>query len=206
MTQLDIAFLEHFTDTIGPIGKSLGMLIRPTIDQLYLQERLDYNQLTGVLTWRYRPLQDFPDARAMKIWNTKYAGKRAGGVDTSDGYRTISVGGYREYEHRVIWVLMTGEIPDHVDHDNGVRTANWWSNLFDRTRLENNRNAGRPRHNTSGVVGVSRRAKDGRWFASISVGNKTRYLGLFVEMADAIAARRKAEAELGFHPNHGAAR
>lgn len=30
MTQLDIAFLERFTDTIGPIGKSLGMLIRPT--------------------------------------------------------------------------------------------------------------------------------------------------------------------------------
>lgn len=30
MTKLDIAFLERFTDTIGPIGKSLGMLIRPT--------------------------------------------------------------------------------------------------------------------------------------------------------------------------------
>jgi hypothetical protein len=30
VTQLDIAFLERFTDTIGPIGKSLGMLIRPT--------------------------------------------------------------------------------------------------------------------------------------------------------------------------------
>jgi hypothetical protein len=28
--KLDIAFLERFTDTIGPIGKSLGMLIRPT--------------------------------------------------------------------------------------------------------------------------------------------------------------------------------
>lgn len=30
MTKLDIAFLERFTDQIGPIGKSLGMLIRPT--------------------------------------------------------------------------------------------------------------------------------------------------------------------------------
>ncbi len=30
MTKLDTAFLEHFTDTIGPIGKSLGMLIRPS--------------------------------------------------------------------------------------------------------------------------------------------------------------------------------
>jgi DNA polymerase len=30
MTKLDIAFLERFTETIGPIGKSLGMLIRPT--------------------------------------------------------------------------------------------------------------------------------------------------------------------------------
>lgn len=30
MTKLDIAFLERFTDQIGPVGKSLGMLIRPT--------------------------------------------------------------------------------------------------------------------------------------------------------------------------------
>lgn len=204
--KLDIAFLERFTNEIGPVGKSLGMLIRPTFDQLYLQERLDYNQLTGVLTWRYRPLQDFPDARAMKIWNTKYAGKRAGYLDKSTGYRVVALGGLSFYEHRLIWTLMTGEEADHVDHDNGVRTANWWGNLFDRTRLENNRNSGRPRHNTSGVVGVSRRAKDGKWFASISVGNRTRYLGLFVDIADAVAARRKAEAELGFHPNHGAQR
>lgn len=28
--RLDIAFLERFTDEIGPVGKSLGMLIRPT--------------------------------------------------------------------------------------------------------------------------------------------------------------------------------
>lgn len=30
MTKLDVAFLERFTDRIGPIGKSLGMLIRPS--------------------------------------------------------------------------------------------------------------------------------------------------------------------------------
>jgi hypothetical protein len=27
--KLDVAFLDHFTETIGPVGKSLGMLIRP---------------------------------------------------------------------------------------------------------------------------------------------------------------------------------
>lgn len=30
MTKLDVAFLERFTAEIGPVGKSLGMLIRPT--------------------------------------------------------------------------------------------------------------------------------------------------------------------------------
>lgn len=199
--QLDDAFLDELAG-YGPIGKTLGMVIRPPIDQLYLQERLDYNPLTGVLTWRYRSTAPGFDARACKIWNTRYAGTRAGSIDPLDGYRLISIENLRFKEHRVIWCLMTGEWPDNVDHDNGVRSDNRWVNLLDKTKAENNKNLARSRHNTSGIAGVAQR-KNGKWWAYVSENNRTVYLGIFATQAEAVAARRQAEAERGFHPMHG---
>ena len=200
MTRLTQQFLDDF-GRFGPIGKTLSMP-----DQLFLQERLDYNQLTGVLTWRYRPLQDFVDARAMRIWNSKFALKRAGSLDTSTGYRTVSLAGCRLYEHRLIHCLMTGEWPTRNDHENHRRDDNRWVNLSDVSHAQNNRNLSMPVHNTSGVVGVAWVPRLKRWRAEITVGNKTRYLGSFVDKDDAVRARCAAEAEHGYHPNHGAAR
>lgn len=199
--KLDPAFLERFATEIGPVGKSLGMLI----DQLYLQERLDYNQMTGVLTWRYRQVQPGELPRMVKAWNTQYAGKRAGSVCADRGYRMLSVGGTPQLEHRVIICMMTGEWPpERSDHDNRVRHDNRWANLSPATALQNNRNASRPRHNTSGVVGVAFVPRIGKWRAEISENNKTKYLGMFAAKEAAIAVRKAAEQRLGFHPNHGA--
>ncbi len=42
-----------------------------------------------------------------------------------------------------------------------------------------------------------------RWQAFIKRGGKSRYLGTFLTAGEATAARKAAEIELGYHPNHG---
>ena len=48
------------------------------LDQEYVRERFDYNEDTGVLTWRFLP----PINKNNKNFNTGYAGKVAGSLDT----------------------------------------------------------------------------------------------------------------------------
>lgn len=46
-------------------------------------------------------------------------------------------------------------------------------------------------------------ARGDRWIAEIKKNYRKIHLGMFSTEADAIAARKAAEARLGFHPNHG---
>jgi len=91
---------------------------------------------------------------------------------------------------------------DHVDGDEG---NNRIVNLRDVTQGQNLRNTARPSDNQSGCTGVSWIADERRWRAYIRENKRQRFLGQFANIADAIAARKAAEAELGYHPNHGRA-
>lgn len=64
---------------------------------------------------------------------------------------------------------------------------------------ENMQNTRRSTRNRSGAVGVCWLEERGRWLASVN----REYLGLFVDFDDAVAARKAAERDLGFHKNHG---
>ena len=69
----------------------------------------------------------------------------------------------------------------------------------------NSMNAARPSHNTSGHIGVSFEKRRKRWEAHIGVpgtGRKKR-LGYFDEIEEAVAARKAAERQFGYHKNHG---
>ena len=48
-------------------------------------------------------------------------------------------------------------------------------------------------NNTSGVRGVYRNKRTGRWSAQITFQGRTRYLGSFEELEDAVRARAKGE-------------
>jgi hypothetical protein len=60
-----------------------------------------------------------------------------------------------------------------------------------------------PAHNTSGTIGVSWDKRCRKWAAHITLHQKKKHLGLFIEKSDAIAARMSANLTFGFHKNHG---
>ena len=132
------------------------------------------------------------------------AGDRAGGT-RPDGYRFIGIDGKRHYEHRLAWLLVYGPIPegmeiDHIDHN---PSNNRISNLRLVTKSGNRHNRARDSRNKSGINGVHWSPHAKAWCAQIRHGRKTKHLGYFKRLEDAAIARKKAEAVLGFHANHG---
>ena len=105
--------------------------------------------------------------------------------------------------HRLAFLLMGEEIPIEVDHINGNRSDNRWCNLRAVTRTEQNRNTCRSKNNTSGVTGVSWDKRNNRWRATIWENSKQVSLGYYNCFLDAVATRKRAEREYGYHENHG---
>ncbi|QLB38221.1 HNH nuclease [Sulfitobacter phage phiGT1] len=180
--------------------------------QEVLRQLLDYDPDTGVLIWRERTKEDFNPsatrsaAHICALWNKRYAGSPALNCSSGGGER----GGYREGNlvgkpakaHRVIWKWMSGQDPEQVDHINGHRRDNRWINLRDVPWEENARNHKRRADNTTGITGIYRYAherKHMKWL--VKIGGK--HVGIFDCWAQAIKARRAAEQEHNFHPNHG---
>lgn len=163
------------------------------LDQSTVKNLLNYNPKTGVFTWK--------KARS----NNVEAGSVAGSV-RSDGYVRISIKNKPYLAHRIAWLYQFGVLPQgQIDHENGNRSDNRITNLRDCSNQTNQRNQRRAANNTSGVTGVSWHKKEQRWRARISTDGKQVHLGCFKEKSDAIAARKAAEKEHGYHPNHGRA-
>jgi hypothetical protein len=81
---------------------------------------------------------------------------------------------------------MTGDWPTaEIDHANGTRDDNRWSNLRSATRSQNLVNARKPSTNTSGLKGVSWDAERGNWRAYLTLNGRNKYLGRFADPAEA---------------------
>lgn len=137
------------------------------------------------------------------IWNSRFAGKEALASLDANGYKTGNLFYRRTKAHRAIWAMAYGKWPDgEIDHINGHKSDNRLDNLRVVTHLANGRNLKLKKNNQSGYCGVWQRPS-GRWAALISLNGKTKTLGTFDTIEEAIAARQKANAEHGFHANHG---
>jgi len=116
-----------------------------------------------------------------------------------DGYHRVTIDGRRVLAHRAAFFLMTGTWPaDIVDHIDGNRRNNAWTNLRQTTaagNLQNRRAA--TRHNTCGLLGVSAHRRGG-FYARINVDGRAKYLGYFKTAEEAHAAYVAAKREL--HP------
>jgi hypothetical protein len=169
-----------------------------TLTRERLRALLHYDPETGVFTWLPRELAEFSDARAQRSWNTKYAGKSAGGLNVVLGYVLIAVDGGRYFGHRLAWLYMTGEWPSrHVDHIDGQGWNNRWSNLRDVSAAVNLQNQRRARSNSeSGLLGVHLDKRCGRYRAQIRVSGKVHALGYHDTAEEAHAAYVEAKRRL----------
>lgn len=176
---------------------------KPMPDQDYLRSLLNYDPDRGTLTWIARPRTMFASERIFLSWNAKMAGKPAFTCIGGNGYLFGSIWGKHYTAHRIIFKMMTGRDPVGVDHIDGDKLNNRWNNLREADQRLNARNSAMPRNNSSGHIGVYWFKDRSKWFAAIKAGGKSKNLGYFDKIEDAIAARKAAEARLGFHENHG---
>ena len=161
------------------------------LTQEYIKSILNYNRLTGVFT------------RSAKTSNSVNIGDIAGCVNRN-GYVVIRVLNKLMYAHRLAWLYEYGHLPEfEIDHINGDRSDNRIANLRDVTRTENSKNLSMRSDNNSGVVGVCWSSLHNKWSAEIADNGKKVFLGLFVDINDAIKARSIAESKYNYHSNHG---
>jgi len=169
------------------------MADKPAITADYVRARLSYNPETGVFLWKERPRDHFRSLHEFVRWNNRYAGKMAGSADTK-GHIQITLDNQRYGAHRLAWVLITGQWPAlEIDHANGQKADNRWSNLREATPSQNRANRPAPRTSKSGIKGVRFNAKNGKWEATICINKR---LGTFDTPDEAIAAYDRAAAEI----------
>lgn len=145
---------------------------------------LHYDPLTGVFSWRV-------NRRGVR------AGQRAGCLDKSHGYVRVGLLGFMFMAHRLAWFYTKGEWPrDEVDHEDGVRSNNVWTNLRPATNAEQKQNRAPRTSSKSGLLGVTWEKSRNKWRVSIMRNGVSKFIGHFTDPMQAAAAYAKAKAEL----------
>lgn len=177
------------------------MAARTLPSQEFLRDCLDYDPDTGLLRWKFRPEEHFNEYRMWRWWNSAFAGKVAG-QKPPEMYVVIVLDRQKWYGHRLIYKMMTGADPIEVDHIDGNKRNNQWSNLREATHQENicNKIGSRNSKHYKGIYKAH-----GKWIASITVNYKSHHLGCFDTPEEAYAVYCEAALRLHgrfFNPGH----
>jgi hypothetical protein len=149
------------------------------ITQARVKELFDYHS-NGTLT------------RKIKTSNRNKVGNIVGS-NNGNGYLRLSIQSKNYYVHQIIFLWNYGYIPIELDHKNGIRNDNRIENLREATHAENGKNLSLRKYNVIGINNVSFDLSRNKWIARIVVNKKTKYLGRFKNLEDAIEARKNAE-------------
>lgn len=134
------------------------------VTQEELKRRLNYDPETGIFRWA--------DVQR------GYSKGSIAGSPEKKGYIGIKVGKRTYKAHRLAWLYMTGEWPEQfLDHINGIKGDNRWSNLRQANGSENQFNHRVRSDNTSGIKGVSWSKRRRAWVCSVAIKGKSKYLG-----------------------------
>jgi hypothetical protein len=152
----------------------------------YLRSRIDYNPMTGILTWK----------------NGKLKGKRAFNSLQTEGYLQGAFEYQKFLAHHVAWAIYYGEWPKSIDHENHDREDNSILNLRLATAHENGQNLSKSWRGTE-QIGVTWNKRDRVWQAHITYKTRLMNLGQFKEYEDAVKRVKAAHFLYGFHANHG---
>lgn len=171
--------------------------MKPSPSFRQISEAFSYDPETGILIWKYR-------ADIAEQANTAHTGTIAGSKHV-EGYLhvfiTIDGIGYRLRNHRIAWILMTGDWPKYqVDHRDGDKGNNRWLNLRDSTHGQNQSN--KKTYAKSGFKGVTK-TRENSWRAQININGKSKGLGTFRTGEEAhaafCAAAEKQHGEFAHH-------
>ena len=175
-----------------------------------LRQLLRYEPETGKLFWREREPAMFEAGRhsaerSATAWNSRYAGKVAfTALEGEGGYQRGRIYGQLYKAHRVAWTIFYGCWPEHeIDHIDGDKSNNRITNLRDVPHMLNCRNRRLQKTNTTGYSGLTWRRDTKKWRACIHVNGRPTTIGSFATKEEAIDARKRAQNEQGYHPNHG---
>ena len=153
-----------------------------------LREIVEYNQDTGVFSYKVST-------------SRRVAGCKAG-HKSHQGYISLSIRGRNYRAHRLAFLYMTGNLPSpelQVDHINGVRDDNRFSNLRIVTNSINAQNkAVAKRGSRTGFIGVCWHKSSKKYHAQIRLNGKSHHLGLFSTAEEAHLAYATAKSEM--HP------
>jgi hypothetical protein len=165
-----------------------------------LSEALEYNPETGLFTWKRRPESHFQGTEhrdsnsCANNWNSRWAGKPAMTHVGSHGYFSGKIFGTGVLAHRCAYAVMTGSWPSlFMDHINGVRTDNRWSNLRPCNHYESIQNRasyGR----TCEYVGVYWNKRLQGDVARVYHAGKSHYCGFSADDPEKVARKRDAKA------------
>jgi hypothetical protein len=150
------------------------------LTQERLRQKLRYDPDTGEFHW-LTPRVGVRSATGL-----------AGSID-EDGYVRIKLDSRSERAHRLAFLYMTGKPPKgSVDHINGTKSDNRWSNLRDVPHEVNAQNLRGPKStSTTGLLGV--RQYGSRFQAQISINARMRHIGYFATAEEAHAAYLEAK-------------
>lgn len=157
----------------------------PSIDEI--RNTLDYDPLTGLLTWKVR--------RGGKATIGRIAGNA-----TKRGHIHLKLNDISMKGHRVAWAIVHGRWPKkHLDHINGNPADNRIENLRECDDLLNNQNQ-RQAHsnNKSGYLGVHFAKSSKKFRAQIRFDGKKHLIGEFSTAEEAAEAYLLAKRR--FHP------
>lgn len=147
------------------------------IDCAALKELLHYEPATGVFTWKK------PRAHRCKVGDVA-------GYGEPGRYIRINLADGIYYAHRLAYLYMTGAWAENdVDHVNGDRHDNSWSNLRPANRSENLSNSAKTK-SISGFRGVFKRGQ--KFCAKVTRNKKQFFVGTFDTAEEAATARNKA--------------
>jgi len=159
----------------------MRILPLPSVDEL--NDLLHYDAETGQFTWK-------------KNRGFKARANTTAGALGSSGYVLLCINAKRYLAHRIAYKMVHGCDPEGVlDHIDGNITNNRIANLRLATAVQNQGNSRKPRHNKSGLKGVSWHKGDQCWIAQIKQRDKKIWLGGYKTKEEAAAAYEKAARE-----------
>lgn len=151
-----------------------------TPSQEYLKECFSYDEKTGDLTWKPRPLHHFSCEGYRFSHEIRFSGHLIRSKDSS-GYYTVMVKRRQYKAHRIIWTMLNGQIPEgmQIDHINGDRTINTPENLRAVPCALNSRNKKMRKDNKTGVNGVCWDEFHKKYDASLTFNGKQLRIGRY---------------------------